>query len=117
MDKNERRAEQIEQRAAAAFGRGGELYAGFITGAIWADNNPDLSMWWHPTDEVPEDGSDVLLIDSEHRAIAFNIGKVCYYEAYGLLGWPAYVANYDVKRWAYISGLLPRDTFSNEKSK
>lgn len=88
----------------------------FENGAKWADNNPDLSLMWHSADDEPEDGSDVLLIDSEHRAIAFNIGKVCYYEAYGLLGWPAYVLNYDVKRWAYISDLLPRNTFSNEKS-
>ena len=89
----------------------------FENGAKWADNNPDLSLMWHSADEVPEDGSDVLLLDSEQRVIALNIAKLCYYEAYGLLGWPAYVANYDVKRWAYISGLLPRDTFSNEKSK
>lgn len=93
-----------------------KCYDAFLHGVQWADNNPDLSLMWHDADDEPEDGSDVLLIDSEHRAIAFNIGKVCYYETYGLLGWPAYVANYDVKRWAYISGLLPRDTFSNEKS-
>lgn len=111
----EARIQQIEQYAAEHYGASG-LFAGFVFGAKWADNNPDLSLLWHDADDEPEDGSDVLLIDSEHRAIAFNIGKVCYYEAYGLLGWPAYVANYDVKRWAYISDLLPRDTFSNEKS-
>lgn len=88
----------------------------FEAGARWADNNPDLSLMWHDTDDAPEEGSDVLLMDSERRVIALNIAKLCYYEAYGLIGWPAYVANYDVKRWAYISGLLPRNTFSNEKS-
>lgn len=112
----EARIQQIEQHAAECFGRGSVLYNGFMTGAIWADNNPDLSLMWHDADDEPEDGSDVLLLDSEQRVIALNIAKLCYYEAYGLLGWPAYVANYDVKRWAYISGLLPRDTFSNEKS-
>lgn len=63
---------------------------------------------WHNAEDVPEDGSDVLLMDSVRRVIALNIAKLCYYEAYGLIGWPAYVANYDVKRWAYISDLLPK---------
>ncbi|MGM9861657.1 MAG: hypothetical protein ACI30W_03595 [Muribaculaceae bacterium] len=116
MEKNVQRAERIEQHAAAAFGRGGALYAGFITGAIWADNNPDLSVWWHSVEEVPEDGSDVLLMDSNGVVVAKNVGVVRHYDALGLLGWAAYVANFDVKRWAYVSDLLPRDTFSTEKS-
>lgn len=104
----EARIQQIEQYAAECFGRGGELYNGFMTGAIWADNNPDLSLMWHDADDEPEDGSDVLLMDSERRVVnvKYHVG---YYDAYGLLGWPAYVANYDVKRWAYISALLPHD--------
>lgn len=111
------REEKIIREAKSYYSNNIKCYDAFLHGAQWADNNPDLSLLWHSTDEVPEDGSDVLLIDSEHRAIAFNIAKLCYYEAYGLLGWPAYVVNYDVTRWAYISDLLPRGTFSNEKSK
>ena len=110
------REEKIIREAKSYYSNNIKCYDAFLHGAQWADNNPDLSLMWHDADDEPEDGSDVLLLDSEQRAIAFNIGKVCYYEAYGLLGWPAYVLNYDVKRWAYISDLLPRNTFSNEKS-
>lgn len=77
----------------------------FEAGARWADENPKNI--WHEPNEAPKDGSNVLLLDSEQHVIALNIAKLCYYEAYGLLGWPAYVVNYDVVRWAYISDLLP----------
>lgn len=112
--KREERIEQIEQFASKCY-EDGERYSAFISGAIWADNNPDLSLMWHDADDEPEDGSDVLLLDSEQRVTSTRY-HVSYYDVCGLLGWPAYVANYDVKRWAYIHDLLPRNTFSNEKS-
>lgn len=87
----------------------------FENGAKWADNNPDLSLMWHSADDEPEDESDVLLMDSEQR-VTSTWYHVSYYDVCGLLGWPAYVLNYDVTRWAYIHDLLPRNTFSNEKS-
>ena len=107
MMSTEARIQQIEQFASQCYDDGA-MYSGFISGAIWADNNPDLSLMWHDADDEPEDGSDVLLMDSEQRVIALSIAKQCYYEAYGLLGWPAYVANFNVVRWAYISDLLPK---------
>ena len=107
MMSKEARRQPIEQHAAECFGRGSVLYNGFMTGAIWADNNPDLSLWWHSADDEPEDGRAVLLLDSEQRVTSttYHAG---YCDAYGLLGWPAYVVRDDITRWAYISDLLPK---------
>ncbi|MGM9845573.1 MAG: hypothetical protein ACI30K_05030 [Muribaculaceae bacterium] len=82
-------------------------HSAFVCGAEWADHNPDLSRLWHDASEEPEDGRDMLLLDSEQRVTStrYHAG---YYDVCGLLGWPAYVAMFDAKRWAYVSDLLPK---------
>lgn len=113
----EARIQQIEQHAAECFGRGSVLYNGFMTGAMWADEHPDLSQFWHDAYEEPEIGSNIIVVDKYGQwwEIQPYDGE---YDGYGdLTGWECCVVHYNnIQRWAYISDLLPRNTFSNEKS-
>lgn len=52
MTRGEQRIKQIEQFASKCY-EDGEKYSAFISGAIWADNNPDTSSLWHDASEIP----------------------------------------------------------------
>ena len=72
---------------------------GFIAGAQWADNHP-INVW-HDVDEEPKEDIDILFISKSG-----NVHKVSKVDSQ-LYNWLK--DNKDIKRWAYISDLLPKD--------
>ena len=93
----EERINQIEQFASQCY-EDGERYSAFISGAIWADNNPVKV--WHPINEEPKINEDVVLYDSCGNLVTeFYNGDVT---------WNNIVFYNKASMWAYISDLLPK---------
>lgn len=97
MDKIEQRIEQIEKFASQCY-EDGERYSAFISGAIWADDNPVKV--WHLINEEPKINEDVVLYDSCGNLVTeFYNGDVT---------WNNIVLFHKATMWAYISDLLPK---------
>ena len=98
----EERINQIEQFASQCY-EDGEKYSAFISGAIWADNNP-VNVW-HDACECPEDYFKQIIYQDKtgtcHLTIMHDI--VVMLE----LKWEHFAAD-KISRWAYISDLLPK---------
>lgn len=72
----------------------------FVKGAIFADNNPDLSSLWHDaSDELKED-MDILFISKNGKV--HKVSKI----DLSLYDWLK--DNDGIDKWAYISDLLPK---------
>lgn len=81
-----------------------ERDAAFIAGAIWADNNPDLSSLWHDANEEPK-GTYIVLCDGlDNRQWVVDYLHIDMSYA----NWQDYADAISVSRWAYISDLLPK---------
>lgn len=97
MTREEQRIEQIEQFASQCY-EDGEKYSAFISGAIWADNNP-VNVW-HTINEEPNIDVVVVLYDSYGNFVtAFNNGYVT---------WHNIVLFHKATMWAYKDDLLPK---------
>lgn len=101
MGKMEQRIEQIEKFASQCYEDGGK-YSAFIAGAIWADNNPDLSVLWHSASEIPKDGEWILIQYDDDRYDLLELGDT---HADIFCAW---CKRYGVIRWAYVDDLLPK---------
>lgn len=72
----------------------------YWAGANWADEHPNLESLWHDASEEPKEDMDILFISKNgyvHKASKIDN---CLY------GWLK--DNKDIKKWAYISDLLPK---------
>ena len=97
MKREEERIKQIEKFAFECY-EDGERYSAFISGAIWADNNP-INVW-HLINEEPKINEDVVLYDSCGNLVTeFYNGDVT---------WNNIVFYHKVSMWAYISDLFPK---------
>lgn len=78
-----------------------ERDAAFIAGALWADNNPDLSSLWHDANIVPSENKGIIYLTKNNKLGVFNSIKSN--------KWDWYVSGkYSIIKWAYISDLLPK---------
>ena len=97
MTREEERIKQIEQFASQCY-EDGERYSAFISGAIWADNNPVKV--WHDASEEPRYNELMLGIDSD----GVSLYKWCGQED----SWNAFCGITELLKWAYISDILPK---------
>lgn len=97
MTREEQRIEQIEQFASQCY-EDGEKYSAFISGAIWADNNP-VNVW-HPINEEPNIDVVVVLYDSYGNFVT------AFYNGY--VTWHNIVLFHKATMWAYKDDLLPK---------
>ena len=114
MTRDEERIKQIEKFASQCY-EDGERYSAFIAGAIFADNNPDLSVLWHEASEEPQgDNYKILCVDDFDLCW---VGKRANFLGFHDNGWDEYTAVLGVKMWAYISDLLPKQFGKSEQVK
>lgn len=80
----------------------------------WVANRPntgrmeytDLSQVWHPAEEEPQVGKQVIGIDYDGEA---GCGVFNYRSVYGIFIYGDLILDWDsVVRWAYIEDLLPK---------
>ena len=98
MTIEEERINQIEQFASQCY-EDGERYSAFISGAIWADNNP-VNVW-HDASEEPECEYEFICQDT--------LGDVWLTKrrAYETC-WEERAIRECIVRWAYVKDLLPK---------
>lgn len=101
MTIEEERIKQIEQFASQCY-EDGERYSAFISGAIWADNNPKNV--WHDASEEPQGEYEIICIDTLENVWLTNRREDMKYHQNG---WEECVMCECIVRWAYISDLLP----------
>lgn len=77
-----------------------DIRQAFEKGAMFADNNPDLSSLWHDASEELKEDVDILFISKNGKV--HKVSKI----DLSLYDWLK--DNDDIKRWAYISDLLPK---------
>ena len=73
----------------------------FITGARWADENPNLSSLWHDGSEEPKENTDILFITEKGKVHKVSKVDDWFYDWIN--------ENGGIKRWAYLSDLLPKE--------
>ena len=95
------RYEQIV-KASLANSNGHDEALSFIRGAQWADEHPNLESLWHDASEEPklnqwflaqigDDAFDTFIMDMNKNE-----------------DWRKWSKGINIKRWAYISDLLPK---------
>ena len=77
-----------------------DIRQAFEKGAMFADNNPDLLSLWHDASDEPKEDMDILFISKNGKV--HKVSKI----DLSLYDWLK--DNDDIKRWAYISDLLPK---------
>ena len=79
-----------------------DIRQAFEKGAMFADNNPDLSSLWHDAIEEPkEEGyNEVLCINDELFSFTFSTTSFS--------NWELCRQKFNIKQWAYITDLLPK---------
>ena len=108
MTIEEERINQIEQFASQCY-EDGNSYSAFMSGAIWADCNPDqdvvnLNCVWHDVSEEPKGNYIVLCDGLDNIQWVENYQHIDMYYA----NWKNYADAFKVNRWAYISDILPK---------
>ena len=105
MTIEEERINQIEQFASQCY-EDGERYSAFISGAIWADKNPDkdvvnLNWVWHDASDIPQCEYDIICQDTLGDVW---VTKRRAYET----GWEERAIRECIVRWAYVKDLFPK---------
>ena len=102
MTIEEERINQIEQFASQCY-EDGERYSAFISGAIWADNNP-VNVWHDASEEPAGDNWEILCVDIHNGCwVDGRVNALLLHNR-----WDEYADIELVKMWAYISDLLPK---------
>lgn len=102
MTREEERINQIEQFASKCY-EDGERYSAFISGAIWADNNP-VNVWHDASEEPAGDNWEILCVDIHNGCwVDGRVNALLLHNR-----WDEYTDIELVKMWAYISDLLPK---------
>ena len=109
MTREDERIKQIEQFASQCY-EDGNSYSAFMSGAIWADCNPDqdvvnLNDVWHDAIEEPAgDNWEILCVDIHNGCwVDGRVNALLLHNR-----WDEYADIELVKMWAYISDLLPK---------
>ena len=102
MTREEERIKQIEQFASQCY-EDGERYSAFISGAIWADDNPKNV--WNPASEEPKDRSNILVRYTYLGCDELRSHRINYNH---FPSWSEFVDLNEIEEWAYISDLLPK---------
>lgn len=87
-----------------------ELDYGFREGAKWADEHPNLESLWHDVIEAPKLLNQWFLAQIGDNAFDTFVMEMDKNE-----DWKEWSNGINIKRWAYISDLLPKG--SENKSK
>lgn len=106
------REEEIIKASTDTFKENGDEFAkvvklfwmsAFISGAKWADEHPRNV--WHQATEEPAGDDWVILCEDESG----NCGVVSRRDAFTIgYNWEEFAEDKALKRWAYISDLLPK---------
>ena len=110
MTREEQRIEQIEKFASQCY-EDGNSYSAFMSGAIWADCNPDqdvvnLNDVWHDAIEEPQgDEWHIAYIDVFGSIQSLKCPSVTFDTFPSLAD---FAAGIGMQCWAYISDLLPK---------
>ena len=84
----------------------------FKTGAKWADKHPNLESLWHDASEEPKgDNWKILCVDDFDFCWVNRRVDACSLHN----NWKEYAEVECIKKWIYISDLLPKQ-FGNPKS-
>lgn len=76
----------------------------------------DLSQVWHDASEEPQENSKIVIVDTKGEW--WNIDYISDdFDGSGLYGWEFCIAHYNLKCWAYISDLLPKQFGNSEQLK
>ena len=102
MTREEERIKHIDKFASQCY-EDVERYSAFISGAIWADNNPVKV--WHDACECPEDYYKQIIYQDKTGTCHFTT----MHDIVVMLGlkWEHFAAS-NISQWAYISDLLPK---------
>ena len=103
MTIEEERINQIEQFASQCY-EDGEKYSAFISGAIWADNNP-VNVWHDASEEPQGDEWHIAYIDVFGSIQSLKCPSVTFDTFPSLAD---FAAGIGMQCWAYISDLLPK---------
>ena len=108
MTREEQRTAQIMEIASLRY-EDCEKYSAFISGALWADNNPtkdiiNLNDVWHDASEEPEDANLEILCQDKYGCWTENRIDI----PFSYKDWNTYTESEHIVRWAYISDLLPK---------
>lgn len=77
------------------------LHKGFYHGALWRINAA-----WHCVNEIPKGGKNYMIVYSFGNS--YDIIDIrCDYDRFCKEDWADYVSSKGIKRWAYISDLMP----------
>ena len=79
-----------------------EWRAGFISGAKWADEHPNLESLWHDANDNPTEATLILYRTTSGECEVTELA--CTSEGV----WHLFVKEYEVTEWAYIEDLLPK---------
>ena len=97
------REEQIIAEAKKHYYDDINCHNAFMHGVEWADKHP--ANVWHDASEEPEDDRAQLMYQ-DRCGECWNLSRherfVCKW------GWQRIVLAYNIRRWAYISDLLPK---------
>ena len=74
---------------------------GCIQGLAAADEEPNLEHLWHDAKEEPKENFKIALVDTEGRWIIVE------YDVSG--SWKFCIEYFNLKIWAYIDDLLPKE--------
>ena len=105
MTREEQRIEQIDKFASQCY-EDGERYSAFISGAIWADNNPaqdvvNLNDLWHDASEEPQDYPILCKDEQNYVWTEYSLNEY-------VDGWAEFVDFNEISQWAYIGDLFPK---------
>ena len=87
-----------------------DIYDAFMAGVDWADDNPrqdvvNLNDIWHDASEEPA-GDDWVILCEDDSGNCFCQNKIIVVELF--LNWQKSAEKVWLKRWAYVSDLLPK---------
>ena len=81
----------------------------FEYGARWADEHPNLESLWHDVSEEPLlEETEIIFINERNFAHISKRKGGHFSYAYVYYSWEEYVNSLKIKKWAYISDLLPK---------
>lgn len=109
MIREEQRTAQIMEIASLRY-EDCEKYSAFISGAMWADNNPtqdivNLNDVWHDASEEPQDKYTLIITYTEYFDPAWWVfpNPLIFRD-----DWKTMVSRHKIRKWAYLSDLLPK---------
>lgn len=98
-----KREEQIISEAKKHYYDDINCHNAFLHGVEWADEHPvDV---WHKASEEPA-GDDWVILCEDDSGYCFTANKIIVVELY--LNWQRHAEKMWLKRWAYVSDLLPK---------